>query len=116
MGKGLTVLGFYLNLPIGGLVVIMLVFVRIPQQHPRPPPLSVIKSLHTNLDLAGFLIFAPALVMFLLALQLGGTTSAYAWNGSRIIGLFCGAGAMFIVFISWDYYKGDAAMLPFSIA
>ena len=92
----------------------MLVFVHIPQQHPRPPPISVFRSLHTSLDLVGFAIFAPALVMLLLALQWGGTQ--FAWNDSQIIGLFCGAGATFIVFLFWDYHKGDAAMLPFSIA
>ncbi|KAL4865528.1 major facilitator superfamily domain-containing protein [Aspergillus spectabilis] len=105
---------FYLNLPVGGLVAVMLVFVRIPQQHPRPPPLSVVRSLHTSLDLLGFLIFAPALLMLLLALEWGGTE--YAWNSSQIIGLFCGAGSTFIVFLLWDYHKGDAALLPFSIA
>lgn len=92
----------------------MLVFVRIPQQHPRPPPISVLRSLHTSLDLFGFSIFAPALIMLLLALQWGGT--AYNWNGSQIIGLFCGAGVTLVVFLFWDYHKGDAAMLPFSIA
>ena len=92
----------------------MLVLVRIPQQHPRPPPLTVVCSLHTHLDLAGFAIFTPALVMLLLALQWGG--SFFAWNSSQIIGLFCGAGATFIVFLAWDYHKGDAALLPFSMA
>jgi hypothetical protein len=109
----LNVLGFYLNLPIGGLVAVMLVFVRIPQQDPRPPPISVVRSLHSNLDLLGFAIFAPALIMLLLALQWGGTT--LAWSSSQIIGLFCGAGATFIAFLLWEYHKGDAAMFPFSI-
>lgn len=76
--------------------------------------MSVVRSLHTNLDLLGFSIFAPALVMLLLALQWGGTK--FAWNDSQIIGLFCGAGATFIVFLLWDHHKGDAALLPFSIA
>lgn len=83
-------------------------------QHPRPPPLSVLRTLHTSLDLLGFAIFAPALVMLLLALQWGGTT--YAWGSSQIIGLFVGAVATFVVFLGWDYHKGDAALLPFSIA
>ncbi|KAF2761484.1 putative MFS multidrug transporter [Pseudovirgaria hyperparasitica] len=105
---------FYLNLPLGGLVAAMLVFVRIPMQHPRPPPLSTIRKIHTVLDLTGFAIFAPALVMLLLALQGGGTT--WSWNSSQVIGLFCGAGATFIVFLYWNYRKGMTAMLPFSIA
>lgn len=105
--------GFYLNLPIGGLVAVMLFFVRIPMQHPRAPALTVLRTLHSNLDLLGFAIFAPALVMLLLALQWGG--AKFAWNSSEIIGLFVGAGATFIVFLGWDYYKGDSALLPFSI-
>ncbi|KAI9646521.1 hypothetical protein NHQ30_004514 [Ciborinia camelliae] len=105
---------FYLNLPVGGAVIALIILVRIPQQHPRPPPMSVFRSLHTHLDLLGFAMFAPALIMLLLACQYGGTT--YAWSDSRIIGLFCGAGAMFIGFLIWDYHKGDEAMIPMSIA
>ena len=92
----------------------MLVLVRIPQQQSRPPPMAVVRSLHSNLDLLGFAIFAPALIMLLLALQWGGTK--HAWNNAEIIGLFCSAGATFICFLLWDYHKGDAAMLPFSVA
>lgn len=61
----------------------------------------------------GFAIFAPALIMLLLALQWGGNT--FRWDSSQIIGLFCGAGVTFIVFLIWNWRKGDAAMLPFSI-
>ncbi|PQE27250.1 MFS multidrug transporter protein [Rutstroemia sp. NJR-2017a WRK4] len=105
---------FYLNLPVGGVVVALIILIRIPQQHPRPPPMSIFRSLHTHLDLLGFAVFAPALIMLLLACQYGGTT--YPWSNSRIIGLFCGTGAMFIVFLIWDYHKGDEAMIPMSIA
>jgi hypothetical protein len=75
--------------------------------------MSVLRTLHTSLDLFGFAIFAPALIMLLLALQWGGST--FAWGSSQIIGLFVGAGATFIVFLIWDYRKGDAAMIPLSI-
>lgn len=92
----------------------MLAFVHIPTQIPKPLPMSVLRSLPSKLDLIGFAIFAPASIMLLLALQYGGVT--YAWNSSQVIGLFCGAGATFIVFCVWDYYKGDAAMIPRSIA
>jgi hypothetical protein len=39
----------------------------------------------------------------------------YAWNSPHIIGLFCGAGGTFIVFLAWEYHKGDEAMIPFSM-
>ncbi|KAL3293558.1 MFS toxin efflux pump (AflT) [Colletotrichum asianum] len=44
-----------------------------------------------RLDLAGTAAFFPAIAMLLLALQWGGAD--YAWDDSRIIGLFVGAGA-----------------------
>jgi len=75
--------------------------------------MSVIRTLPAKLDLIGFAIFAPAAIQLLLALQYGGIT--YPWNSAKIIGLFCGAGGAFILFLAWDYYKGDAAMIPFSM-
>jgi hypothetical protein len=75
--------------------------------------MSVIHTLPAKLDLIGFAIFAPATIQLLLALQYGGIT--FAWNSAQIIGLFCGAGGTFIVFLAWEYYKGDAAMIPFSM-
>ncbi|KAH6675189.1 putative MFS multidrug transporter [Halenospora varia] len=105
---------FYINLPIGGFVAALLVFTHVPDQIPKPAPVAVLKTLPSKLDLIGFALFAPAVVQLLLALQWGGIT--YAWNSSKIIGLFCGAGATFIVWLAWDYHKGDKAMIPFSLA
>ncbi|MCJ1386881.1 hypothetical protein MMC17_010009 [Xylographa soralifera] len=104
---------FYINLPCGGLVAAMLAFVHVPDQIPKPKPLLVIRAVHTKLDLIGFALFAPALIQFLLAVQYGGST--FAWNSAQVIGLFCGAGGTFIIFLAWEYYKGDAAMIPSSM-
>jgi nitrate/nitrite transporter NarK len=65
------------------------------------------------LDLLGFLLFVPWAIMLLLALQWGGTE--HAWNSATIIGLFCGAGAMLVVFAAWEYHAGDNAMIPYSM-
>lgn len=51
--------------------------------------------------------------MLLFALQWGGTK--YAWGSATIIGLFCGSGGLFAVFVAWEYKKGDDAMIPFSM-
>ena len=79
----------------------------------KPPPRTVLPTLHKKLDLIGFSIFAPASVMLLLAVQWGGNT--YAWNSSIVIGLICGAVATAIVWGFWNYYKKDDAMIPFSM-
>lgn len=91
----------------------MLAFIHIPDQVAKPKPMAVLRTLHSKLDLIGFALFAPAAVQFLLALQYGG--NKYAWNSAQEIGLFCGAGATFIVFLAWNHYKGDEAMIPFSM-
>ena len=104
---------FYINLPCGAVVAAMLFAIKIPAQMPKPKASAVVKELHKKLDLVGFALFAPAAIMFLLALQYGG--NQYAWNSSVVIGLFVGAGATFIVFCAWDYYKKDAAMIPVSM-
>ena len=108
------ILGFYINLPVGGIVAVVLVFVPIPDQISKPKPISVLRTLPSNLDLIGFTIFASAAIQLLLALQYGGIK--FAWNSAQVIGLFCGAGSTFIVFLAWDYYQGDKAMIPFSMA
>ncbi|KAL4735676.1 major facilitator superfamily domain-containing protein [Aspergillus similis] len=104
---------FYINLPIGGLVAILLVFTPIPEQRRKPPALSVLPALHRTLDLTGFVLFAPAAIMFLLALEYGG--NEYPWSSSRVIGLFIGAGATALVFLGWEYRKGKDAMIPFHL-
>ncbi|KAJ5591582.1 MFS multidrug transporter [Penicillium hispanicum] len=104
---------FWINLPVGGLVAIMLCFLHVPEQITKPKFFTAIKSLPGKLDLVGFALFAPSAIQLLLALEYGG--NQYAWHSSQVIGLFCGAGATFIVFLVWDYYQGDAAIIPFSI-
>ena len=91
----------------------MIAFIRVPGQISKPKPMSVIRTLPSKLDLIGFVLFAPAAIQLLLALQYGGTR--FAWNSAQIIGLFCGAGATFIIFMAWEYYRGDEAMIPFSV-
>ncbi|KAK1143590.1 hypothetical protein N8T08_006200 [Aspergillus melleus] len=105
---------FYINLPIGGLVAILLAFTKMPEQVPKPPPMEVFRdNFIRKFDLLGFTLFAPAAIQLLLALQYGG--HMYAWNSSRVIGLFCGSGATFIVFFLWEWREGDNAMIPLRI-
>jgi hypothetical protein len=51
--------------------------------------------------------------MFILALEWGGTT--YKWSSGIVIGLFCGSAGMLVVFLAWEYKRGDTAMIPLSI-
>jgi hypothetical protein len=90
-----------------------LTFVPIPDNRSKtlnPPTLFEIIN---RLDPIGFVLFAPACIMVLLALQWGG--SLYAWNSSTIIGLFVGFAATLAAFFLWEKRRGDTAMVPLSI-
>ncbi|KAL4912492.1 hypothetical protein BDW62DRAFT_216291 [Aspergillus aurantiobrunneus] len=39
----------------------------------------------------------------------------YSWNSATIIGLFVGFGASMMVFVLWELYKGEEAMIPFKL-
>ncbi|KAI1134070.1 MFS general substrate transporter [Hypoxylon sp. FL0543] len=102
---------FYVNLPCGAVVGALLLFLRIPESTPKSPPLEVLNKAIGSLDLLGFVLVAPAAIMFFLALQYGG--NQYAWDSSTVIGLFVGAAVTFAVFLIWERHKGADAMLPF---
>ncbi|KAK1754222.1 MFS general substrate transporter [Echria macrotheca] len=102
---------FYINLPVGALVFLGLAFTRIPEQIEKGNGMDVLKNLHRELDIRGFFLLASPAIMLLAALQLGG--DEYAWNSPTIIGLFTRAGVVFLVWLAWDWYCGDDALVPF---
>lgn len=104
---------FYVNLPIGAAVALGMLLVKIPDACEKPSAVAVLKRLHLELDLVGFALIAPAAVQLLLALQWGG--SERAWDSPSVIGLFCGAGGTLLVWLAWNWRRGDDALIPFSV-
>ncbi|KAE9372630.1 putative MFS multidrug transporter [Stipitochalara longipes BDJ] len=104
---------FYINLPAGGLVILALFFISIPDRRPKSEIKTGASSILRSFDLPGFGIFAAAAIMFLLALEWGRTT--YKWSSSNIIGLFCGSAGALVTFLLWEYRQGDGAMIPLSM-
>ena len=100
--------GFYINLPCGGVTaVLLLFFFSAPTQN----------TAHTGfiekvkgLDLPGFLLFVPAVIMLLLALQWGG--DAYPWKSATVIGLICGFVCTISCFALWQWHEQDEASIP----
>jgi hypothetical protein len=87
---------------------VVLFVLRIPQD-PKLSEKPILKRI-LELDLLGAGILIPAIIMLLLAVQWGGST--YAWNNSRIIGLFVGAGLMLILFSVSQWRLGEEATIP----
>ncbi|KAJ9602487.1 hypothetical protein H2200_013030 [Cladophialophora chaetospira] len=100
---------FYINLPIGAFSVVVVLFVLHIPQDPEIAKRPIFKRI-LELDLIGASILIPAIIMLLLAVQWGGST--YAWNSSRIIGLFVGAGLMLVLFSISQWRLGEAATIP----
>ncbi|PHH70099.1 hypothetical protein CDD82_7344 [Ophiocordyceps australis] len=83
---------------------------RITEDTVKPKALSLLPRLHQYLDPVGFLLFAPAVLQLLLALQFGGQT--YPWKSAQVIGLLCGAAGTAVAWYFWNRYRGDDAMMP----
>jgi hypothetical protein len=97
------------SLPIGAVALVVIFFLLQIKRVNNPDNLSL-KERILQLDLIGASIIVPTIVMFLLALQWGGST--YPWKDAKIIGLFCGAGVLFCIFIFSQLKLGDKATLP----
>ncbi|RMZ82141.1 hypothetical protein DV738_g1888, partial [Chaetothyriales sp. CBS 135597] len=104
---------FYINLPVGAVVSVLLFIFRIPEPKTKQPARQVLSTAIKSLDLPGFALICPAAIMFLLGLQYGG--NQYAWNSSVVIGLLVGAGVTFAIFLFWEYRQGDGAMVPYAM-
>jgi hypothetical protein len=104
--------GFWIFLPIGGVVMAATLPISIPEQSPKPPVREAMHDLHRKLDATGFIIFAGLTSMLLFATTWGG--GMYPWSSPTIIGLLCGATALAVVFAFWVKRAGEDALIPLS--
>ncbi|KAF2221931.1 major facilitator superfamily domain-containing protein [Elsinoe ampelina] len=75
---------FFINLPIGGLTMAIILFV-LRKEIPIADSGKSIKEKFLELDPLGTALFLPSIVCLLLALQWGGST--YAWSNGRVVAL-----------------------------
>jgi hypothetical protein len=99
---------FYINLPIGG-VVMVVIFIILKPSEPSQKGLTIRQQLG-QLDLLGEFFLLPCIVCLLLALQWGG--SVYSWGDGRIIALFVLFGLLFIGFVTVQIWKPETATIP----
>uniref|UniRef100_A0A0B7K7N8 Major facilitator superfamily (MFS) profile domain-containing protein n=1 Tax=Bionectria ochroleuca TaxID=29856 RepID=A0A0B7K7N8_BIOOC len=108
---GVLTENFYLNLPVGAFICLVLYFsVQIPARTGSAAVPIPWQRFVQSLDLPGLIILTPAMVCLLLALQWGGV--AFPWSNGRVIALLVVFGVLMMVFIAAEVYQGDNAMLP----
>ncbi|KAJ6597578.1 major facilitator superfamily domain-containing protein [Mycena vulgaris] len=102
---------FYINLPVGAITLAVVIFLfKMPRSGVVKPEPATFTQRLALFDPWGTLVFVPAIVCLLLALQWGG--SKYPWKSARIIGLFCVFGVLFSIFIGIQVWNGDRATVP----
>ncbi|KAF7297069.1 DHA14-like major facilitator [Mycena indigotica] len=107
---------FYINLPVGAVTLAVVIFLfKMPKRH------DIIENIPSSFtgrlalfDPLGTVLFIPAIVCILLALQWGG--SKYAWGSGTIIALLVVFGVLICAFIAIQIWKQESATIPPRIA
>ncbi|EAQ86359.1 hypothetical protein CHGG_07612 [Chaetomium globosum CBS 148.51] len=95
---------FYINLPIGGLSGLIILFFFSAPKGAKPVD-APLKEKLLQMDPLGTALVMGGVIAYILALQYGGQTKA--WNDATVIGLIVGFVLIFIVFGIWEYYNGE---------
>ncbi|KAK0761238.1 hypothetical protein N5P37_006186 [Trichoderma harzianum] len=104
---------FWINLPLGAVTLLTMLFlVKIPAD-PNRKTKGTIKGFLDRFDLIGTLVLIPWVICLLLALQWGG--SQYSWNSWRIILLLVLFAVLFALWGFIQYKQGNKATLPLRI-
>ncbi|KAI5961692.1 hypothetical protein KGF57_001626 [Candida theae] len=97
---------FYINLPIGGVSFLILVFGFNP-----PKPKGNIRQKLSTIDYVGTFFMTSGLVLVLLGLTFGGID--YPWRSAAVICLFTIGGILLIIFAIWNFgYSTNPIILP----
>lgn len=94
---------FYINLPIGGIAVAVILFFFKPTPQRGGITTLAWKERIEQFDILGTIVFIPGVVCLLIALQWGGST--YPWSNGRIIALFVVFGVCILAFIGIQFWR-----------
>ncbi|KAF2149693.1 MFS general substrate transporter [Myriangium duriaei CBS 260.36] len=102
---------FYINLPIGAVTMVIIMFILS-----APPPRKAATSTKEKvleLDPLGTIVFVPAIVCLLLALQWGG--SDYPWTSWRVILCLVLFAVLIVTFAAIQILDKDHATIPINV-
>lgn len=100
---------FWINLPIGGIAITLLLLLTPSREAPSKRSDSW-KGKFLELDPVGFILIAPCLVCLLLAIEFGGVR--YPWNSGTVIALFVLSGVLGAAFIASMIVRGENSTMP----
>ncbi|EXM15770.1 Tetracycline resistance protein TetA/multidrug resistance protein MdtG [Fusarium oxysporum f. sp. vasinfectum] len=100
---------FWINVPIGGLSLILLCILA-PNRPPPSPPAKSWRQRLLDLDPLGFLMIAGSVVSLLFALEFGKENQE--WTSGRVIALFVFFGVLFLIFAGYQAWRKEKATVP----
>jgi MFS family permease len=100
---------FYINLPLGGLTILVVCFLlKLEEQKPK---LANWKETVKHLDPLGTALFLPSITCLLLALEWG--AADYPWSSPRLIALLIVFAVLLVAFVLWQYFtRNTTATVP----
>jgi len=102
---------FYVNLPLGGAVAILLM---ITMRAPKNPKLEMTwVEVIWQLDVLGVIFLLSASICFVLSLQWGGITKP--WDTSSVIACLVGFVVLFMGFVIDQHFMKERASYPFRV-
>ncbi|TPX11354.1 uncharacterized protein E0L32_001172 [Thyridium curvatum] len=99
---------FWINLPIGGLAALIILFFFQTPISAKPVSATWRERL-LQMDPLGIALVMGSIVCFMLALQQGGQT--YPWRSRHIVGLLVGFAALAALFGLWEWRQGERSMI-----
>ncbi|KAF2657846.1 MFS general substrate transporter [Lophiostoma macrostomum CBS 122681] len=99
---------FYINLPVGGLsIILLLFFFKTPPQ--ATPIEATWKEKLLQMDFVGVALVMGGIISFILAVEYGGQKKP--WNSGTAVGLLVGSVLIWATFTIWEYFNDERAML-----
>ncbi|KAK6200054.1 MDR transporter [Scheffersomyces amazonensis] len=99
---------FYINLPIGGLALVLLFFGFNP-----PKPTGNIRQKLAKIDYTGTFLLTTSLVLLLLGLTFGGVD--FPWKSAAVICCFILGGILFVIFCFYNFRYSQNPIIIYKI-
>ncbi|KAL9039546.1 MAG: hypothetical protein Q9180_002465 [Flavoplaca navasiana] len=99
---------FWINLPVGGVALLLFLFFFRTPSFAKPSP-ATYWEIFQQMDLPGTITLLAGFICYIFALERGGVTRP--WSSSQVIGCLTGWLLLTIVFLVIQYFQGDRALL-----
>ncbi|KIH92821.1 efflux pump antibiotic resistance protein [Sporothrix brasiliensis 5110] len=99
---------FYINLPIGGVSGLIILFLFTTPSRAKPVEAPLREKL-LQMDPVGTVLVMGGVISYVLALQYGGQTAP--WKSGKVIGPLVAFVVITVIFGFWERYNGERAMI-----